>query len=101
MERTERQIHAAARELQRKLEAHWTPKSILSMETTVAPDLSKIIVRALDPDGDELHRAELDPNAGAWDLYRDGKLAAAHGMLESSRRFQAAAREHAERVAAD
>lgn len=93
MERTDRQIHAAARELQRKLADHWTPKSILLMEVTVAPDLSKIIIEALDPERDLLHRTEADPHTGAWELYRLGKLAAAYGMLEVSRRFQAQARE--------
>ena len=99
MERTENQIHAAARELQRKMNAHWIPRTILEIRATVAPDLSKIIVQALEPDGEELHRSEHDPNTGAWELYRQAKLTAARGMLESSRRFQEQARAAAARSA--
>ena len=96
MERTENQIHAAARELQRKMDGHWTPRSILEIRVTVAEDLAKIRIEALDPAGDVLASSEQDPHTGAWELYRQGKITAANGMLESSRRFQ----EEARRVAA-
>ncbi|WPM94358.1 hypothetical protein VG1_CDS0034 [Arthrobacter phage Cupello] len=92
MERTENQIHAAARELQRKMDGHWTPRSILQTRVTVSPDLSKIVIEALDPAGDVLERNEQDPNTGAWELYKQGKLTAAHGMLESNRRYLAEAK---------
>ena len=99
MERTDRQIHAAARELQRKMEAHWIPRTILEVKVTVAPDLSKIIIEAREPDGEVLERSEQDPHTGAWELYRQAKLTAARGMLESSRRFQEEARKVAARSA--
>ncbi|QGH74520.1 hypothetical protein HYQ03_gp33 [Arthrobacter phage Kuleana] len=96
MERTENQIHAAARELQRKMDAHWIPSTILVVKVTVSEDLAHIIIQAQTPDGDELERNEQPANTGAWELYRQAKLTAAYGMLEENRRYLAEAKRTAD-----
>ncbi|AYN57508.1 hypothetical protein PBI_CORAL_33 [Arthrobacter phage Coral] len=90
-ERTDRQVLAAVRELQRKLDNWWTkPNARALLTITAAPsaDLAEIIITVTATDsGATLQERRLDRNAKAWDLYRAGKTAASIAVSDAIGRY--------------
>jgi len=86
MERTPRQITAAAANLQRKLRKYWN-QNIMTITADVAPEGIHLQVTAAD--GAVLAEQTMDPNTGAWELYREGQSLAGKAVSVAINNFLA------------